>query len=160
MAAHEFNVAHLDDLGANGLHQVEINGDKILLVRDGQHIRAIGGTCPHAGAPLVEGVRHGNRIICPWHKAAFCVRSGAVLDPPAVDALPRYDVRIDNGRILVAKPTDPPPDLVQRTPRRTGPALLCHRRRRRRGGSCRANPARTRLHRAPRHARRRQPRPL
>ncbi len=110
MAAHEFNVAHLDDLGDKGLHQVEINGDKILLVRDGQHIRAIGGTGPHAGAPLAEGVRHGNRIICPWHKAAFCVRTGAVLDPPAVDALPRYDVRIDNGRILVAKPTEPPPD--------------------------------------------------
>ena len=116
MAGHEFDVAHLDDLGAEGLHQVEIEGEKILLLREGDNVRAIAATCPHAGAPLAEGVRHGNRIICPWHKAAFCVRTGEVLDPPAVDALQRYGVRLENGRILVAKPAEPPPSALPSQP--------------------------------------------
>jgi hypothetical protein len=29
----------------------------------------VGGTCPHAGGPLAEGVRQNDQVICPWHKA-------------------------------------------------------------------------------------------
>ncbi len=103
MTTTERDVAHSDELGADGMHQVECDGEQILLLRDGEQVHAVSATCPHAGAPLAEGVRHGNRLICPWHKAAFCVRTGRVLDPPAVDPLQHYDVRIDGGRILVTK---------------------------------------------------------
>ncbi len=103
MSATEHDVAHIDDLGAGGMHQIECDGEKILLLRDGDDVRALAANCPHAGAPLAEGVRHGDRLICPWHKAAFCVRTGRVLDPPAVDPLQCYDVRLDGGRILLTK---------------------------------------------------------
>jgi NADPH-dependent 2,4-dienoyl-CoA reductase/sulfur reductase-like enzyme/nitrite reductase/ring-hydroxylating ferredoxin subunit len=109
-------VAILNAIPQGGMIAVEHQGETILLVRNADTVSAVGGTCPHAGAPLVEGVRHGDRIICPWHKAAFCTRTGKLLDPPAVDGLPSYQVRIEQGRILVAKasaeakPADPTKD--------------------------------------------------
>jgi apoptosis-inducing factor 3 len=101
----QHDVAAFADLPDAGLHRIERDGQKILLIRDADTVQAIGAECPHAGAPLDEGLLHAERIICPWHKAAFCIRSGAVLDPPAVDPLPRYPVEIKQGRVLVD--TDP-----------------------------------------------------
>jgi nitrite reductase/ring-hydroxylating ferredoxin subunit len=108
MPTHEVHVASLDDIDDPGMHQVDVEGAKIFLVRVGDDINAVGATCPHAGAPLVEGIQHGDRLICPWHKATFCARTGEVLEPPALDALPRYDVRVDGQRILVTLPAAAP----------------------------------------------------
>ena len=99
-----YDVAALDDLGAVGMQQIEVEGTKILLIRDSDTVSAIGATCPHAGGPLTEGVLHGSRVICPWHKAAFCARTGAVLAPPAIDPVPRFDVRVEGSRVMVALP--------------------------------------------------------
>jgi apoptosis-inducing factor 3 len=102
MPRHE--VASLRDLADGSMLPVEIAGTKILLVRDGDAVHAIGATCPHAGADLGTGVRNGGRIVCPWHKAAFCVRTGLLLEPPAVDSLPCYEVSIEGERVLVTLP--------------------------------------------------------
>lgn len=115
MPQDEIEVAALQAVEPGGMKQVEVDGEKVLLLRDGDAVHAVGATCPHAGGPLAEGIRNGDRIVCPWHKAAFCIRTGAVQDPPALDALPRYDVRVDAGRILLAKPA-PPPDAPPAAP--------------------------------------------
>jgi NADPH-dependent 2,4-dienoyl-CoA reductase/sulfur reductase-like enzyme/nitrite reductase/ring-hydroxylating ferredoxin subunit len=86
----------------DGLVGIEIGGQKLLLVRSGARILAFDGVCPHAGAALAEGVRCGHHVICPWHKASFDLRSGALAEPPALDPLPRYPARIEAGRILVS----------------------------------------------------------
>ena len=74
----------------------------MLLTRDRAAVYAVGGTCPHAGGKLAEGVRHNDHVICPWHKASFCLRTGALLDPPAMDALPRFATRVAQGRVFVS----------------------------------------------------------
>ncbi len=113
-----YEVASLNDLPDGGMHAIEIEDTKILLIRAGDTVHAIGATCTHAGGPLAEGILHGDRIICPWHKATFCARSGAVLEPPAVDELPRYAVHREGERIFVTlpaeKPTRPRPSADQR----------------------------------------------
>jgi NADPH-dependent 2,4-dienoyl-CoA reductase/sulfur reductase-like enzyme/nitrite reductase/ring-hydroxylating ferredoxin subunit len=108
-----YDVAQFSALADGQLHQVEVEGTAILLFRDGETVHAVGSTCPHAGAPLIEGVRNGARIICPWHKATFCLRSGAMLEPPAVDDLPHYTVERQGERIRIAFPADQP---VTRSP--------------------------------------------
>ena len=101
MAQDESDLGALADIAAGGMMAATLEGAAVLLIRDGDSVHAIGGTCTHAGGKLAEGVRHGGRVVCPWHKAAFCERSGAVLDPPALDALPMYEARVADGRILV-----------------------------------------------------------
>ena len=73
----------------------------ILLTRLDGRCFAVGAACPHAGAPLETGVLRGGQVICPWHKAVFDVRTGALCDPPAVDALPRYEVEESGGVIRI-----------------------------------------------------------
>jgi NADPH-dependent 2,4-dienoyl-CoA reductase/sulfur reductase-like enzyme/nitrite reductase/ring-hydroxylating ferredoxin subunit len=115
----QHDVGTLTDLPDQAMQSVQVEGTKILLVRVGETVHAIGATCPHAGGPLEQGVRNGDRIVCPWHKATFCIRSGALLEPPAVDSLPHYDVQIDGQRILVtvppAEPSPPARPHDQRT---------------------------------------------
>jgi apoptosis-inducing factor 3 len=101
MAQHEHDVTTLDAIEAGQMRVVEIEGQSVLLVRDGEYVHALGANCPHAGGPLAEGVRCGDRLVCPWHKATFSLRTGAVLEPPAMDPLPRHQARIANGRVLV-----------------------------------------------------------
>ena len=99
-------VAMFDDL--HHPITVELGDTKILLVRDGQAVRAFSATCPHAGAPLEEGAVCDGRIICPWHKAQFQLSDGALLEPPALDPLTRYPVRVENGAVLVSADPMPP----------------------------------------------------
>ena len=84
-----------------GMTGVEVDGVKLLLVRDGDAMRAFEGTCPHAKAPLQEGALCRGRIICPWHMGAFDAATGALLEPVAMRGLHRHAVRVDGDDVLV-----------------------------------------------------------
>ena len=104
------DVGGVEDLDESALLQVSVDGQAVLLSRHDGEVSAVAATCPHAGGPLKAGVRFGRRIVCPWHKAIFCLRTGEVLEPPALDRLARYDVEVAGGRILLqARPSEPGP---------------------------------------------------
>ena len=107
-------------LPAHSMRRLEIDGTPILLVnrggenREENDIRAFSGDCPHAGAPLDEGALCADRIVCPWHKAAFAIDDGRWLEPPALDGLSTFPVRIDHGAVYVKlEPSEPPTPPVQ-----------------------------------------------
>jgi NADPH-dependent 2,4-dienoyl-CoA reductase/sulfur reductase-like enzyme/nitrite reductase/ring-hydroxylating ferredoxin subunit len=108
MPQREYDVAALDQIPKGGMQGLEVEGTQILLLREGDTVHAVGAICPHAGGPLIEGVRWGDRLVCPWHKATFCMRTGSVLEPPALDPLPRFDLRILDGRVLLTLPAEKP----------------------------------------------------
>lgn len=95
-------VSTLGDIAPDRPLKVSLDGTDMILVRDGAAVRAFAARCPHAGAPLDEGVVCAGRIVCPWHKAMFALGDGALLEPPALDALRQYPVRIDGDRVLVS----------------------------------------------------------
>ena len=98
--------ASLKDLREDRGLKVELGGEKILLVRDGDAVRAVSSVCPHAGAPLEEGAVCQGRIVCPWHKATFRVSDGALVEPPALEGLKTYPVRVEGDDVFVgAEPT-------------------------------------------------------
>jgi apoptosis-inducing factor 3 len=76
----------------------------ILLVRDGDAVRAFTAECPHAGGPLDEGAICNGRIVCPWHKGTFDVRDGSLVEPPPLKALTRYEASIKDGDVYVSLP--------------------------------------------------------
>ncbi|MCU1776065.1 FAD-dependent oxidoreductase [Pseudomonas sp. 14P_5.3_Bac1] len=94
-------VARLINLPENRGVRVTAAKHPVLLVRVGDRVRAFQAECPHAGAPLEEGVICNGRIICPWHKAAFAVDSGAVIEPPALVGLKQYPVQVHDGVVSV-----------------------------------------------------------
>jgi nitrite reductase/ring-hydroxylating ferredoxin subunit/uncharacterized membrane protein len=83
--------------------KVSVGGtDIFLLKRDGQ-IFALGNRCAHMGGPLNEGQIEGDTVVCPWHGSRFCMRTGSVLDGPAVHPQPKLDVEVQNGQVLVRR---------------------------------------------------------
>jgi NADPH-dependent 2,4-dienoyl-CoA reductase/sulfur reductase-like enzyme/nitrite reductase/ring-hydroxylating ferredoxin subunit len=109
------SLARLHDLPPDSLVGVDRGESRILLIRRDDTVSAFDGSCPHAGAPLAEGVLDGDTVICPWHKAAFCLSTGACLEPPAVDGLRRIPIELRDGEIF---PLDrDPPETPQVQPR-------------------------------------------
>src|SRR5688572_31115693 len=104
MSYKDVTVSRTSELAGGEMKQVSAEGHEILLARVNGKIHAVGAHCTHYGAPLVEGVLSGERIVCPWHHACFNVSSGDLQEPPAFDALPRYEVKIENDQIIVRVP--------------------------------------------------------
>lgn len=118
MSFREVHLANTFDLRDGEMKEVSVDERRILLARVGDNFHAVSATCPHYGGPLAEGVLCGTRIICPWHHAAFNVVNGDLEDPPALDSLIRYDLRVQEDRILLSLPEDAEdrrlPPLVRR----------------------------------------------
>jgi nitrite reductase/ring-hydroxylating ferredoxin subunit/uncharacterized membrane protein len=89
------------DLPENQLRRAEHDRARILLLRRGNQILAIGETCSHRGGPLSEGKLDGDCVECPWHGSVFNLKNGTVVHGPATHNQPRYDVRVRDGQIEV-----------------------------------------------------------
>jgi nitrite reductase/ring-hydroxylating ferredoxin subunit len=97
----------VDELTGRGKAVVRHEGRQILLVHGERGIFACANRCPHEGYPLSEGsLGDGCILTCNWHNWKFDLASGATL--VGGDALPRYPVRLDAGRVwLDVTPPDP-----------------------------------------------------
>ncbi|THD77586.1 MAG: pyridine nucleotide-disulfide oxidoreductase [Phenylobacterium sp.] len=88
-----------------------VGEEAVILVRRGDHAFAIGATCSHYGGPLAEGLVVGDTVRCPWHHAAFCLKTGVPLRPPALNPLDCWQVDRDGDQARVGKkiePAEPP----------------------------------------------------
>ncbi len=92
-------VASVADLEDKKLHRVLVAGVPVVLLKLGDKYHAISATCSHAGGPLDEGTLEGDVVTCPWHGSRFSMQTGAVKTGPASIAQPRYEVRVQDGKI-------------------------------------------------------------
>ena len=75
----------------------------VAVVRCGDDVYAIGDTCSHAQVSLSEGdVWCDEREIeCPKHSSTFSLETGEPITLPATQPVPVFDVRIDDGKVIV-----------------------------------------------------------
>ncbi|MGA9661181.1 MAG: Rieske 2Fe-2S domain-containing protein, partial [Pseudomonas alloputida] len=97
----QYAVARLAQLDEHRPLRVQAGNEELILIRQGDQVHAYQGNCPHAGAPLDEGVVCSGLLVCPWHKAAFAVDDGVVCEPPALADLRRYKAWIKGDEIWV-----------------------------------------------------------
>ena len=102
MSAYE-DVAGVDDVPDGDMLGVELsNGQPVCVIRYQGTISAVGNLCTHAMFHMSDGVLHADGTLeCIWHGARYDCRTGAVRRHPAEWPLPVYDVRVEDGRILV-----------------------------------------------------------
>lgn len=90
------------DIPSGGMKSYKQDDDSIILItRDEDEFSAFDGKCPHAGADLGEGLRCGNRVICPWHHGSFDSRDGTLLEPVAMLGLTQYELTDEGDSLTV-----------------------------------------------------------
>ena len=94
-------VAKVGDLNLGEMKMVEADGEAILLANVNGEIHAVSDICSHAGASLSDGLLEGQEIECPLHGNRYNVITGAYLDGPGPEDIPRYTVQIDGEIIFV-----------------------------------------------------------
>lgn len=98
-------VADLSEVSPGEMKYVEFGDNQVLLANVQGTIYACDNLCTHAFAPLAEGDLDGEQVECPLHGSVFNVATGEVIDPPAVESLRVFQVRIEGQDILVGPPT-------------------------------------------------------
>jgi 3-phenylpropionate/trans-cinnamate dioxygenase ferredoxin component len=78
----------------------------VVIFNLGGEYYAIGDVCTHDQGPLGEGEVEDYEIICPRHGARFDIRTGEVLALPAVQDVPTYPVRVNEGMVEIGVEED------------------------------------------------------
>lgn len=98
------DVAAVDELHERGLLAVEPPGgaESVLLLGDGEAVRAFRNRCGATPLPLHFSRLEGNELICSWHGCRYDPATGKRLDAPGEGSLIPVPVRVIEGRIQVA----------------------------------------------------------
>jgi|FaiFalDrversion2_1042247.scaffolds.fasta_scaffold03242_2 3-phenylpropionate/trans-cinnamate dioxygenase ferredoxin subunit len=97
----EVKVCRLQDIPDDGILGAEVEGQRIILVRRGDRVYALEGTCTHEEFDLAQGVLVEDRIICTLHLSSFQLETGEVLSPPAERPLRTYRVILRGEEVYV-----------------------------------------------------------
>jgi len=108
MATHQgwMQTVALSELAEGTRAKVYLGNQQVAIFNVGGELFAINNRCPHARGPLCEGTVHDGAnpsVTCPWHKADFDLRTGAVIDGPIRTPVESYAVRVgDDGYVYIA----------------------------------------------------------
>ena len=94
-------VARAGEIGPGQKKIVEAGGQLMVVINYEGRYYCIEDVCTHDGGPLGEGKLEGYEIICPRHGARFDVRTGDALALPAFEPVATYQVKVENGDLLV-----------------------------------------------------------
>jgi NADPH-dependent 2,4-dienoyl-CoA reductase/sulfur reductase-like enzyme/nitrite reductase/ring-hydroxylating ferredoxin subunit len=98
----------LSELADSGTLVGHCGGEEVLLVRQGSDVFAVGAHCSHYHGPLADGLVVNNTIRCPWHHAAFDLRTGEAVRAPALSPIGCWSVEQRDGKVFVKEKQTPP----------------------------------------------------
>ncbi|HMP90763.1 MAG TPA: NAD(P)H-dependent oxidoreductase [Kiritimatiellia bacterium] len=114
---------------AKTIQQIKVDNVAIALTYRNGEFAAISGLCGHVGGPLGDGtVNAEDYVVCPWHGWQFHRVTGAAR-PGIPAAVPRHDVKVENGDLFVnltpassrIQPSRPAHPLTREIKREPGP---------------------------------------
>jgi naphthalene 1,2-dioxygenase system ferredoxin subunit len=101
MTANWQDVAAQDDVPADDVVALPVDGRELAFYGVDGDIYATDNICTHGHARLCDGFLDGAEIECPLHQGKFDVRSGKAMCAPLTVDLRSYPVKIENGRVFV-----------------------------------------------------------
>ena len=102
-------IARVDEIPEGGMLPArKRTGEPLCLFKLDGRIGAVLDRCTHADFAMSDGALHPrHEIECVWHGARFNCWTGRVTKGPADEPLPVFDVRIENGVVLVGRQRAP-----------------------------------------------------
>jgi nitrite reductase/ring-hydroxylating ferredoxin subunit len=101
-------VADADELAPGCMMPIDLNGEEIALFNVDGRFYAIGNICTHAYTHLTEGDFYEDRfgwvVECPLHGSQFNVETGEAIGLPATGNAGKFDVKVEDGKILIGLP--------------------------------------------------------
>src|SRR5438477_4737024 len=118
----------VEDLSKTPLQTIAIGRDRFAVSYSNGQFGVISGVCNHAAGPLGDGRLDGDYIVCPWHNWKFHRATGRGEPGFEEDGVPRYEWRVENGRLFVDagsatkrhKKPHPPHPLARPVARKAG----------------------------------------
>jgi toluene monooxygenase system ferredoxin subunit len=89
-----------DALWIGEMRGVDVEGERLLVVRHDDGVCVFRDRCPHQGYPLSGGKLEAGVITCRVHQHTFDAASGDGINPPR-PCLTTVPARVEAGRILV-----------------------------------------------------------
>jgi len=82
---------------------VEAGGRRVVVARVDGQVYALADNCTHRDFPLSLGEVDAEActVTCEWHGAAFDIRTGDPLCPPAIRPIPVYATRVEDGAVWI-----------------------------------------------------------
>ena len=90
-----------DELPPGRACSLEVAGRAVLVGNVGGELCAIADLCSHDRLPIGPGRIRGGAVQCPRHGARFDIRTGEVVEGPALLDVERFPVRVVDGEIVV-----------------------------------------------------------
>ncbi len=95
-------VARADAIPLHSVAGLVVGETPICLIRaDDGRFYALRDNCTHEDYPLSDGELDDCTVECPRHGSRFDIRTGDVLNPPAVVPIETYRVEIVDGDVVV-----------------------------------------------------------
>jgi 3-phenylpropionate/trans-cinnamate dioxygenase ferredoxin subunit len=97
-------VGRVDQLVEGEATAFVLEDEEVAITRVDGDLYAFSDICTHRGCNLsMGGEIEDTSITCECHGSTFDIQTGAVLNPPATEPLPVYDVREQDGELQVAR---------------------------------------------------------
>jgi nitrite reductase (NADH) small subunit len=90
----------VSELPPGAVKEIEMGDATYALCNVDGTLHCLGGTCPHAGGPLGQGMLDGNALMCPWHGWEFDCRNGLSTSGDDLQ-LETYPVVVQDGNIFI-----------------------------------------------------------
>lgn len=102
MSAHWIPVTAKENIPADDVIGIEIEGKSIALYRVDGEVFATDNLCTHGNARLCDGFLEGHEIECPLHQGKFDIRTGKAICAPLTEDVRTYPIKIEGDQIFVA----------------------------------------------------------
>src|SRR5262249_60586109 len=89
-----------DDVPANGMKELPVDGTSVLVVHTGTEYVAFQAMCPHEAVPLEQGVHDGCILTCLEHTWQFDLKTGAPIGD-AEEGLKGYPLKREGDDLYV-----------------------------------------------------------
>jgi 3-phenylpropionate/trans-cinnamate dioxygenase ferredoxin subunit len=99
-------VASVDEVKPGDVIAVEVDEEPVVLANTGEEFLATSDICSHEYVLLHDGWLEDATIECPQHGSKFDMRTGEVLNAPATQPIPVYEVKMEGQDVYVRGPRE------------------------------------------------------